>query len=95
MPENETEAKQTKDQMVEPIRGEVLARLQAIGETYAELGELFAGVGDEKSSDYYSKKKAAVLKMAGWYDPDAKKRAKIDRLKDQLLKLEEELAAEG
>lgn len=76
------------------IAGEVTDALKDAADLMGQIEDLFKSEGLEKEAEYYAKQKERHLKMAGWYDPAAKKQAKIDRMKKMLAKLEAEAEAD-
>lgn len=76
------------------IREPVTNLLKQVTTNLEEVSGLFESINDVKGRDFFAKKAKQAAGMAGWYDPEAKKQAKIARLKEQLAKLEKELSGE-
>lgn len=91
--ERKKKAAEERAAAVAPIRSEVLQILGSCKTAMTQIATMFAGVNEDKAAKYYAKKAAAFGTMMAWYDPDAKKKAKIERLKAQLAALEAEEGA--
>lgn len=98
MSENEDKQSPSEAQRLQEakkaIAGDVTDRLKDVADHMDEISKSFASIGATKDAEFYQKQKERIQKMAGWYDPAAKKQAKIDRMKAQLAKLEAEAEAE-
>lgn len=102
--ESQVTKEPTKNEMIlDKIGGDVVARLDDAGTLFKEIADLFATLPNkEGETDTYKKeiefflgKQEQCGKMAGWYDPKARQKAKADRLRRQLAQIEEELAKSG
>lgn len=73
---------------------EVTARLKDAADLMTEIKVLFTNEGVKADAEYYEKQAERIQKMAGWYDPAAKKQSKIERMRAALARLEAEAEAE-
>ena len=92
-PKTETPESAAKKAALAKIGPDLMAAFRDVEEAYNEIHNLFKNEGLEKEAEFFEAQKIRTTKMMGWYDPKAKSKARIDRLKQQLAKLEQE--AEG
>lgn len=101
---DQTTPQPKKSDYISKVAGDVTARLEDIKTYFMEIHQIFAAgpsamVGGkpvcvtETDAAYFKAAAEKCDKMASWYNPESKKKAKVEALKAQLAKLEAELAA--
>lgn len=104
MPDETTVKEPSKNETIqEKIGGDLVARMEDASTLFSEVADLFRSLPNKpgetdtyaKEIEFFEGKKEQCLKIAGWYDPKARQKAKADRLRRQLAQIEAELAKSG
>lgn len=101
---DQTTPQPKKSEYIEKVAGDVTARLEDIKTYFQEIHQIFSAGPSamvegkmvcvtENDAAYFKNMADRCDKMAAWYNPESKKRSKVEKLKAQLAKLEAELAS--
>jgi hypothetical protein len=87
------------------ISPEINVRMQDAASLFGEVAEMFASLPSSpedqakgvstfaKEIQFFRDRAAKCSEITSWYDPSKKKKAKVDKIRAMLAKLEAELAA--